>query len=276
MSVASNPSPMMAIPDPQPTGAFEWTQEPWGRALRCTALPAAHLFTSRDLLLRDDEREWEAVAGSLGVTRDRLRLVKQVHGTDVAVARAGRDRVWERPQADVIVTDDPEVAIGVRVADCAPVLLFDPIRRVAGAVHAGWRGTAAFASATGIAALAREFGSRPADLVAAIGPCLGRCCGEVGPEVVDAFVANGGDRAWFTSGSGDRSFLDLERSNRDQLERAGLDPRRIFTSGLCTKTHRDRLHSYRGDGASAGRLLAAIRVAPDRAPGGRGPAAARA
>jgi copper oxidase (laccase) domain-containing protein len=66
--------------------------------------------------------------------------------------------------------------------------------------------------------------------------------------------------AWFTPGSGDRSFLDLERANRDQIARAGVPADRIFTSGLCTRTHRDRFHSYRGDGASAGRLLAAIRV----------------
>ena len=67
-------------------------------------------------------------------------------------------------------------------------------------------------------------------------------------------------RAWFTPGTGDRSFLDLERANRDQLEAAGLYPESIFTSGLCTKTHRDRLHSYRGDRDAAGRIVAAIRV----------------
>jgi YfiH family protein len=257
---------MMAIPDPQPTGAFSWAQEPWGRALRCTALPARHLFTSSDLMLRDEEREWDAVAESLGVTRERLLLVKQVHGTAVAVARAGRPAAWERPQAAVIVTDDPQVAIGVRVADCAPVLLFDPVRRAAGAAHAGWRGTAAGASTTAVAALAREFGSRPSALVAAIGPCLGRCCGEVGPDVLDAFRAGGATAddiaAWFTPGARDRSFLDLERANRDQLIRAGLEAGSIFASGLCTKTHRARLHSYRGAGAGAGRLLAAISVAP--------------
>jgi copper oxidase (laccase) domain-containing protein len=66
--------------------------------------------------------------------------------------------------------------------------------------------------------------------------------------------------AWFTPGRGDRWMLDLERANRDQLVRAGLRQEAIFTSGLCTKTHRDRFHSYRGDGAAAGRLLAAIRV----------------
>jgi YfiH family protein len=253
---------MSETSDPKPSGAFAWTQEPWGRALRCPAFPAPHLFTSRDLMLTDDDGEWTAAAASLGVVRDRLLLIKQVHGTEVAVARHGRTG-WSRPQADIVVTDDPEAAIGVRTADCAPVLLYDPIRRVAGAVHAGWRGTASGAAATGVEALHREFGSDPADLIAAIGPCLDACCGEVGPEVVAAFRAGGADpasiEAWFAPGAGDRSFLDLDRANRDQLIRAGVTPASIFTSGLCTKTHRDRLHSYRGDGAAAGRLLAAIR-----------------
>lgn len=264
MSVASKPSPMMPIADPQPSGAFEWTQEPWGRALRCTRLPAPHLYTSRDLLLRADDREWAAVAASLGVDTPRLLLVKQVHGVHVAIARKGRTGAWTRPDADAIVSDDSAVAIGVRVADCAPVLLFDPVKNIAGAAHAGWRGTAAGASVAAVRAMGETFGSRTPDMVAAIGPCLGRCCGEVGPDVLTAFRAGGADEAsmhaWFTPGSGDRSFLDLERANRDQLERAGLDPARIFASGLCTKTHLGRLHSYRGDGAAAGRLLGAIRV----------------
>ena len=258
----------MAIPgtsDPKPSGAFHWTQEPWGRALRCTELPAPHLFTSGDVVLRDSEREWDAVASSLGVTRDRLLLVKQVHGVDVAVARRGIEPHWSRPQADIVVTDDPSVAIGVRVADCAPILLYDRVKNVAGAVHAGWRGTAARAAEAGVRALRREFGSNAADLVAAIGPCLGQCCGEIGPEVIEAFRGGGAGQssidAWFTPGHGDRSLLDLERANRDQLEQAGVDPDAIFASGLCTKTNPQRLHSYRAARAAAGRMLAAIRVA---------------
>jgi polyphenol oxidase len=256
---------MMAMTDPKTTGPFEWAQEPWGRALRCTRLAAPHLFTSKDLQLRDDEREWTAVAASLGVAPDRLLLVKQVHGIQAAVAGRGRTVAWARPEADIIVTNDPDVAIGVRVADCAPVLLFDPSRNAVGAVHAGWRGAAADAAGAGVLAMSREFQTRPAEVVAAIGPCLGECCGEVGPEVVEAFRAGGASAAsidaWFHPGQGDRSFLDLERANRDQLERAGLPSGNIFGSGLCTKTHHDRLHSYRADRNAAGRLLAAIRCA---------------
>jgi YfiH family protein len=249
--------------DPQPTDAFTWTQEPWGRALRCTRLPAPHLFTSRDLLLKEDDNEWQAAGSSLGVPADRLLLVKQVHGIHAVVARAGQTTGWSRPEADIIVTDDPSVAIGVRTADCAPVLLYDPVRGAVGAAHAGWRGTASGAAPAAVRAMQKAFGSRAPDLVAAIGPCLGACCGEVGPEVVEAFRAGGAASAsievWFTPGDGDRSFLDLERANRDQLTSAGLRPDAVFSSGLCTKTHHDRLHSYRSAGSAAGRMLGAIR-----------------
>jgi YfiH family protein len=215
-------------------------------------------------MLRDDEREWAAVAASLGVSADRLRLVKQVHGIHAVVARRGDAAPAARPEGDIIVTDDPAIAIGVRVADCAPILLHDPVRHAAGAAHAGWRGTAAGAAGAAVRAMHEAFGSRPADLVAAIGPCLGACCGEVGPDVVDAFRAGGAGQAslaaWFTPGTGDRSFLDLERANRDQLEAAGVAPGAIFASGLCTKTHLARLHSYRGDRDASGRMVGAIRA----------------
>jgi polyphenol oxidase len=256
---------MSETSDPKPNDAFQWTQEPWGRALRCTRLPVPHLFTSRDVVLRDDEREWTAVARSLGVAGDRLRLVKQVHGVNVAVARRGAAWPAARPQADIVITDDPSIAIGVRTADCAAILLYDRRRNVAGAAHAGWRGAASHAAVAVVRALQEEFSSSASDLIAAIGPSLGQCCGEVGPEVVEAFRAGGADAAaidrWFTRGTSDRSMLDLERANAEQLQRAGVSADSIFTTGLCTKTHPDRFHSYRAHGVAAGRMLAAIRVA---------------
>src|SRR5262249_13886026 len=198
-----------------------------------------------------------------GVDRAHLRLVRQGHGVDGVVARRGESRrASGRPTADIIVSDDPSGAGGVPVAGCPPVLVHDPSPRAGGAARAGWRGAAANAGGAAVRALQQTFGSHPADLVAAIGPCLGACCGEVGPEVVDAFRVGGAVTAqidaWFTPGRGDRSFLDLERANRDQLVRAGLNPAAIFASGLCTKTHHDRLHSYRSNREQAGRILGAI------------------
>jgi YfiH family protein len=264
---------MMFISDPQPNDAFMWTQEPWGRALRCRSMPAPHLFTSADVELRDDEGEWRAVAASLGVTAERLLLVRQVHGTSVAVKKRGDSAPWTRPEADCIITDDPDVAIGVRVADCAPILIYDARSGVAGAVHAGWRGAAARAAVVAVDVMRRQFGSSADDLVAAVGPCLSACCGEVGPEVAAAFRDGGATDAevdaWFSSGQGDRLQLDLPGANRDQLIAAGVPAARIFEAGLCTKTHHQRLHSYRAEGAAAGRLLGAIRVPARGASGDR-------
>jgi YfiH family protein len=252
--------------EPQPSGGFEWTQAPWGRLLRCRPLldVADHFFTARDLRLRDDAREWAAVAGTMGLGLEHLLLIRQVHRAGVAVARVGRTERWEPPEADVIVSDDPSRAVGVRVADCVPILLADRLTRVVGAVHAGWRGTVQDAAGAAVRALAAEFGSRPRDLVAAIGPCLGPCCGEVGAEVVQAFEEAGHGQdviaRWFAQGPSGRPYLDLWSANSDQLEMAGIPRERIHVAQLCTKTYADVLHSYRAEGKKAGRMLGVIRA----------------
>jgi YfiH family protein len=258
--------PMMFMTDPQPSGGFTWVQAPWGRVLRCDPLErlAPHFFTVGDLELRGDEREWAAVTGLLEVPRDRLRLVKQVHETDVAFARAGAAGAWSPPQADIVVSDDPTVAIGVRVADCAPILIADSQRRAVAAVHAGWRGTMRGAAGVAVRAMAETFGSAPEDLIAAIGPCLGPCCGEMGPEVPPMFRDAGHDEAtvarWFRHGESGRSYFDLWRANREQLESAGVPASAIFSADICTKTHAGVFHSYRAQGAGTGRMLGAIRA----------------
>jgi YfiH family protein len=251
---------------PQPSGGFEWTQASWGEALTCRPLAAVadHLFTVGNLQLRDDPTEWAAVAASIGVDLDRLLLIRQVHGAQVAIARRGRIDPWERPEGDVIVSDDPASAIGIRIADCAPILLADARLQVVAAAHAGWRGTAQEAAGTAVRAMGAEFGSHPRDVVAAIGPCLGPCCGEVGEEVVTAFRDAGhGERSlgrWFAPGPSGRAFLDLWSANRDQLEAAGVPAVNIHVARLCTRTHATVLHSYRMAREKAGRMAAVIRA----------------
>ena len=258
---------MMFMTHPQPSGGFEWTQEPWGAALRCAPLGrvAAHLFTTGNLRLVDDECEWKAVAGRLGVAPHGIRLIRQVHGVDVATVRAGSSQESAaRPEADVIISDDPEAAIGVRVADCAALLLADRRTGVVGAAHAGWRGTLKSAAIVAADAMRATFGSEPQDLVAAIGPCLGPCCGEVGPEVVEGFLAAGHPArelaGWFSPGRGDRQHLNLWAANRDQLLRAGVPASQIHVAEICTQTHSALLHSYRAHGRKAGRMVGLIRA----------------
>lgn len=252
---------------PQPSGGFVWTQEAWGATLRCLPLSAvaSHLFTTASLRLVDDEAEWATVAARMGVAPGRVRLVRQVHGVTVAIAASTADGEWDRPEADIVISDDPRAAIAVRVADCAPVLLADRRLGVVGAVHAGWRGTVQRAAEVAVEALGRTFGTDPADLVAAIGPCLGPCCGEVGEEVVAQFRAAGHapedlDR-WLAPGLAGRSYLDLWMANRDQVERSGVPAAQIFVAGLCTKTHMALMHSYRAHGAAVGRMAGLIRAA---------------
>jgi purine-nucleoside/S-methyl-5'-thioadenosine phosphorylase / adenosine deaminase len=228
---------------------------------------ADHFFTAGDLQLRGSEEEWSSVAGLIGVTRERLLLLRQVHGAAAAVARRDRPGPWLAPQADVIASDDPMSAIGVLVADCTPVLVADRRSPAVAAAHAGWRGTAQGAAAAAVAKLVGEFGSQPSDLVAAIGPCLGPCCGEVGPEVVKAFVDAGHPAAsvdrWFATGPSGRPYINLWQANVDQLEAAGVPVEHIHVAGLCTRTHADVLHSYRAARDASGRMVAVIR--PDSA-----------
>ena len=250
---------------PQPNGGFEWTQAPWGLALRCGPLldVAPHLFTVGNLQLRSDEHEWNGLAAAMKVPADRLQLLHQVHGTGALVVRRGRPATRERPHADIAVSDDPESAMVVRVADCAPILIADTRQPVVAAVHAGWRGTLQGVAKEAVAGMAREFDSRPGDLVAAIGPCLGACCGEMGHEVVEQFRAAGFDHdsmgRWFTIGGKGRPYFDLRRANRDQLAQAGVPAGQIFSADLCTKTYADTFHSYRAHGAAAGRMIGVIR-----------------
>jgi len=233
--------------------------------LRCHPLleAANHFFTAANLKLRDDRGEWEAVAREIGVELEQLLLIRQVHGADVAVARRDHHGGWTRPEADVAITDDSNAAPAVRVADCAPILIADRRNGAVGAAHAGWRGTVRRAAFAAVQAMQKNFGSRPEDLVAAVGPCLGVCCGEVGPEVAAAFRDAGHPAdalaRWFTSGRGDRLQLDLPLANRDQLEAAGVPPSQIHVAGLCTRSFSEVFHSHRAAGERAGRMVGIIR-----------------
>jgi hypothetical protein len=192
---------------------------------------------------------------------------RQVHGVAVAVVRRG-EPAWpvdHRPDADIVVSDDPQRVIAVQIADCVAMLLADARTGAVGAAHAGWRGSAQGVARTAVAAMREHFGTRPRDLVVAMGPSIGPCCYEVGEEVRRAFLqADGHGGAvdnWFSPGAGGRPHLDLWRANRDQLLEAGILPAHVHRADLCTATHGDMFFSYRVEGAAAGRMVAAIRAA---------------
>ena len=241
-------------------------QAPWGAVLVCRPLQpyAEHFFTAGSLTLRDSEKEWNHVAAFAGVRPDQLRLLNQVHGRTIATAPSDAPAIWTRPEADGVITADPSVALVVRIADCAPVLLADRRTGVAAAVHAGWRSTMQRIVPAAVEALAANHGTDPRDVIAAIGPSLGTCCGEMGEEVVDSFRAAGHSEPtlsrWFVRQPGKRPHFDLWRANREQLEEAGVPAGSIHAAELCTRTYPEVFHSYRAQGARAGRMAAVIRV----------------
>jgi len=269
--------------------AFHWTRETWGSALTCLPLgeAAQHLFTTRQLELPSRET-WKKLAPSAGVAPDRFITLNQVHGRRVITIPRGIDGPalaalqTHRPDADGVVSAEPDIALVVRAADCVPLLMADRRTGVVAAVHAGWRGTAARVAPAAIETMGREFESRPEDIVVAIGPAIGPCCYEVGTDVVDAFASAGHERylieRWFqappaprggfrpvpSATDGPRMRLDVPGANRDQLILAGVAAHNIHLAGLCTAMHLDVLTSYRAEKERAGRIAGVIRASEAR------------
>ena len=168
----------------------------------------------------------------------RLATLRQIHSTE-CVAGAGRGGVLG--SGDALLENTPGAVVAVKTADCIPLLLVDPGHRAVAAVHAGWRGTVSGIARRAVAALGAQFGSCAGDLHAGLGPAVGKCCYEVGAEVAAQFGVDG------------RAHIDLAEAVRRQLEAAGVGQRRIYASGLCTKCGPGEFHSFRRDGAAAGR-----------------------
>ena len=245
--------PVPSVPEP-----FYWTNEAWGPALRCRALDpiAPHLFTSRALQLSSAEGRM-AAAHAIGAAE--AVMVTQVHGNGVVVVRRGEARPSAATAADVLVSDDPQVAVAVRAADCVPLLLGDRRTGAVAAVHAGWRGMLAGIVPATVAEVAARSGTAPANLRVALGPSIDGCCFEIEREIAARFAERFGDgvwQAWRDGGSGrapGKGTLDLRRVGRRILLDAGVPDEAIEFVGPCTFCGDSGFASYRRDGANAGR-----------------------
>ncbi len=169
-----------------------------------------------------------------------VATLHQVH-SDIVIAADGRAGCLG--DGDALLSQAPGRLVAVKTADCIPILLFDPANRAVAAVHAGWRGTVRQICRRTADAMCQYFGTRPDDLYAAIGPGIGRCCFEVGPEVAVEFGESG------------RVHVDLETVNRQQLADSGIPAERIFTAHLCTVCEGDSFWSYRREKEQAGRMF---------------------
>jgi len=186
--------------------------------------------------------------------------VKQVHGTEALVVdRPIRDSDRFDGEWDALVTNQPGVTVTVRTADCVPVLVYDPRRRVVAAIHAGWRGAVADIVPKTLALMHTRFGSSVADLRVSIGPSAGSCCYEVDGPVLHLLRAGFEEWPSVVRGcDGDRARLDLKRLIRRQVERHGVDATQVSAVNLCTICHDDLFYSYRREGRVSGTMVSGI------------------
>jgi polyphenol oxidase len=240
-------------------------------------------WDSRDRVLQNRAKFFAAV----GANKMRVVALRQIHSDIVhMVSAADMPQGDQALQGDALITREPGVLLTIQTADCIPILLADTKRKAVAAIHSGWRGTAQRIAEKTLGRMQMEFGTRPQDVVAALGPGIGGCCYEVGHEVVKEFTAkfpNAPD--WFTgpfdaleNSDNDpnwlpwltmrppghpppapRAHLDLIAANRGTLAGAGIAAKNILSSGFCTACRNDLFFSYRRE-HTTGRLMAAIGI----------------
>ena len=228
---------------------------------------------------------------ALGANNHMLVPLKQIHSSVVRLvpemptnaSRQSAVRTGLLAQTgDASLTNSPSLLLGIQTADCVPIFLVDTKKRAVAAIHAGWRGTLARIAEKTVGEMRKQFGSKPADLLAALGPAIGSCCYEVGTELVTQFTSQFTDAEEYfdelRTGEEPNPLqwlnmmppghqpppknvrLDLRKANRAQLLATGLRDANVFVSDLCTACHTDLFFSYRKEAAGSGRMLSAIGI----------------
>jgi polyphenol oxidase len=226
----------------------------------------------------ENRKKFQTALGAQDLT---LVPLKQIHSS---LLRPFSASPAQPCKGDASATNTPDLLLAVQTADCVPILLVDRKKHAVAAIHAGWRGTLARIVEKAVGRLRFEYGSKPADLLAALGPAIGPCCYQVAADFVSKFIAQFPDAAGYFDEprSGEEPnplqwlnmmpaghqpppkgvHLDLRKANRSQLLVAGLRPQNIFVSDLCTACRTDLFFSYRKEGAFSGRLMSVIGLRP--------------
>lgn len=232
------------------------------------------IFTSLNLgLFTDDapetvQKNLSLFCGDLAVDPNRLHVLRQVHGSKLVTVSAdnadeGELSGWPTralPEADGLITDCPNVPLAVFYADCTPILLLDPVRRVIAAVHSGWRGTVQKIAQRAVLAMHRQFGSEAEHILVAMGPSIKQCHFEVGEEVYLEFMQHFGSVAERHSRKkGDTYYIDTDALNVRSLLQTGVLESHISVCPLCTYCEEELFFSYRRSGVT-GRMCAVIEL----------------
>lgn len=226
------------------------------------ALESLNLSARRGDTPENVRENWRRLGAAAGLELTRVVYAEQIHSADVRIARAADAQPPElepRFACDGFVTNEPGVPLAVFMADCLPALLHDPVAGVIGAVHCGWRGSVGDILGAAIAQMC-ALGARPADIRAAIGPGIGACCFEVGPEVVAAAGALLKEPlgAFVHPKENGKALLDLKGVNSRRLAQLGVPPEQIAVSDACTMCRTDLFWSHRATNGCRGVQAAVI------------------
>jgi len=208
------------------------------------------------------------LALATGIPWKSLTLARQIHSGNVtAVSKALRGRGSANHNealnaTDAMVTDVPGICLVILVADCVPMLFFDPLKRIIAVAHAGWKGTLKSIALHTVRAMENAFGSSPHNIIAGMGPSIGPCCYEVGPEVISRVRSIfPPSKGYILNESGDgKGYLDLWKANLDQLLHAGIERKNIEMAMKCTCHNPDVFFSYRHQQGETGRFGAGISI----------------
>lgn len=204
-------------------------------------------------------RNREIVARALGIDSDKLFLANQVHGDQVFVLNENpgeRYFSYNHLDYDAIITSHVGIPIGVLTADCLPIIMLDPIKKVISIVHSGWRGTCLNIVGNVVNKFRSEYRCDPKDIIAGLGPCIGRCCYEVDIKVIRSIKNSSPNwKDYIEPLKTNRYLLDMVGLNVEQLILSGLDPANIHQTDLCTACYPNLFFSYRATRRETGRQL---------------------
>ena len=205
-------------------------------------------------------KNYELLCDCVGINTSHLVLSKQTHTNNVKIvdrSHCGTGYTRESFQdIDGLITNEPGVALVTQYADCTPLIFCDPVKKVIATSHSGWRGTVKEIGKVTVQKMQQEFGSNPSDIIACIGPCIGKCCYEVDDPVYEAFqkLEYLNLNKIFTNKGGGKYWLDMVEANKQILLNIGIKEENMDISDLCTNCNSDTLHSHRATKGQRGTI----------------------
>ena len=256
--------PYLAYPLLEKTGVVRH-----GFSTRLGGVSTGHCATMNISTTRGDdpaavEENRRRIAKAIGVRAENMTYTNQTHTTNVAVVEA-KDRGKRFMETDGMVTNVPEICLVTFYADCVPLFFVDPVHRAIGLSHSGWRGTVGKMGKVTVERMREEYGTDPAQVVAAIGPSICQDCYEVSVDVIEKFRENFDKDLWpelFYEKADGKYQLNLWRANQAVLAEAGVPRENIAVTNLCTHCNPDILFSHRSTGTARGNLSAFLALIP--------------